>query len=52
MSKQIGWKFNNTYLKLPSQMLSKVKPTPVKDPETIIFNHDLSKEIDLDFENQ
>ena len=30
-------------------MLSKVKPTPVKDPETIIFNHDLSKEIGLDF---
>ena len=49
MSNQIGWNFNNTYLKLPSQMLSKVKPTPVKDPETIIFNHDLSKEIGLDF---
>ena len=49
MSKQIGWNFDNTYLKLPSSMLSKVKPIPVKDPEIIIFNHDLSKDISLDF---
>ena len=49
MSKQIGWNFDNTYLKLPSSMLSKVQPTPVKDPEIIIFNHDLSKDIGLDF---
>ncbi len=49
MSKQIGWNFDNTYLKLPSPMLSKVEPTPVKNPEIIIFNHDLSKDIGLDF---
>ena len=30
-------------------MLSKFKPIPVKDPEIIIFNHDLSKDISLDF---
>ena len=47
--KQIGWKFDNTYPKLPSIMLSKIKPTPVKKPELIILNNDLSKEIDLNF---
>ncbi len=48
--KQIGWKFDNTYPKLPSVMLSKIKPTPVKDPQVILLNNDLSKEIDLDFD--
>ena len=47
--KQIGWKFDNTYAKLPKSFLTKIKPTPVKNPETVIFNHDLSKEIGLDF---
>jgi len=49
LEKQIGWKFDNTYSKLPNYMLSKINPTPVKNPETVIFNHDLSKDIDLDF---
>ncbi len=30
-------------------MLSKVEPIPVKNPEIIIFNHDLAKDISLDF---
>ena len=47
--KQIGWKFDNTYAKLPKSLLTKIKPKPVKNPETVIFNHDLSKEISLDF---
>ncbi len=47
--KQIGWKFDNTYAKLPKSLLTKIKPKPVKNPETVIFNHDLSKEIGLDF---
>ena len=49
LSKQIGWNFDNTYLKLPSSMLSKIIKDSVKDPEIIIFNHDLSKDIGLDF---
>ena len=49
MSQQIGWNFDNTYLNLPSSMLSKVEPIPVKNPEIIIFNHDLAKDISLDF---
>ncbi len=47
--KQIGWKFDNTYLTLSHNMLSKLDPTPVKTPKLVLFNHDLSKKIDLDF---
>ena len=46
---KIGWKFDNTYSSLSESMLSKLNPTPVKTPELVLFNHNLSKEIDLDF---
>ena len=49
LKKQVGWKFDNTYSKLPSIMLTKIDPTKVKNPQTVIFNHALSEEIGLDF---
>ena len=49
LRKKIGWKFDNTYSNLSQSMLSKLNPTPVKTPELVLFNHNLSKEIDLDF---
>ena len=49
LRKKIGWKFDNTYSNLSESMLSKLNPTPVKTPELVLFNHKLSKEIDLDF---
>ena len=49
LRKKIGWKFDNTYLNLSQSMLSKLNPTPVKTPELVLFNHNLSREIDLDF---
>ena len=49
LRKKIGWKFDNTYSNLSESMLSKLNPTPVKTPELVLFNHNLSKEIDLDF---
>ncbi len=49
LKKEIGWKFDNTYSSLSKSMLSKINPTPVKTPELVLFNHNLSKEIDLDF---
>ena len=48
---KIGWRFDNTYSKLPSSMLAKLPPTPVKDPELVILNHSLSKMLGLDFTN-
>ena len=49
LDKNIGWKFDNTYLSLPNEMFTKIKPTPVKNPKTLIFNHELSKKIGLNF---
>jgi len=48
---KIGWRFDNTYSKLPSSMLAKLPPTPVKDPELVILNRSLSKMLGLDFAN-
>ena len=49
IEKKIGWKFDNTYSNLSENMLSKLKPTPVRDPKLIIFNYNLSRELGLDF---
>jgi uncharacterized protein YdiU (UPF0061 family) len=46
-----GWSFDNTYSKLPDDFLVKQAPIPVKSPELIIINKDLSKNLDLDFTN-
>ncbi|WP_415307959.1 protein adenylyltransferase SelO [Candidatus Pelagibacter sp. Uisw_099_02] len=46
-----GWSFDNTYAKLPNDFLVKQVPIPVKSPEIIILNKDLSKDLDLDFTN-
>ena len=46
---KIGWCFDNTYARLPEIMLSRIAPLPVKDPKLVIFNHNLSKELGLDF---
>ena len=47
----IGWCFDNTYSKLPDPFIEKVAPVPVKNPEIIILNKDLSKDLNLDFSN-
>jgi len=48
---KVGWSFDNTYSKLPNDLLVKQAPIPVKSPELIIINKDLSKDLDLDFTN-
>jgi len=45
----IGWHFDNTYSKLPNIFLSKTSPTPVKSPNLVILNDNLSKDLELDF---
>ena len=46
---KIGWRFDNTYSKLPGSMLTRLAPTPVKAPELVVLNHSLSKMLELDF---
>tara|TARA_B100000700_G_scaffold276022_1_gene322269 strand:+ start:670 stop:2133 length:1464 start_codon:yes stop_codon:yes gene_type:complete len=48
---KIGWKFDNTYSRLPEAILTKIKPVSVKNPEVILFNHQLSSELSLNFKN-
>tara|TARA_Y100000590_G_scaffold349047_1_gene400409 strand:- start:14356 stop:15825 length:1470 start_codon:yes stop_codon:yes gene_type:complete len=45
----IGWRFHNTYSALPSVMLSRLSPIPVKSPKLIILNTSLSEELGLNF---
>jgi len=47
----IGWCFDNTYSKLPDPFKEKIGPVPVKNPELVILNKNLSKELNLDFSN-
>ncbi len=45
----IGWSFDNTYSKLPDPFISNTSPIPVKSPELIILNDNLSKQLGLNF---
>jgi uncharacterized protein YdiU (UPF0061 family) len=47
--KNIGWNFDNSYTLLPKQLISKVLPTTVKNPNIIIINHSLAQQLGLNF---
>ena len=45
----IGWRFDNTYAKLPDTFKENINPIPVKEPNLVILNKKLAKNLDLDF---
>jgi uncharacterized protein YdiU (UPF0061 family) len=45
----VGWRFDNTYSKLPDYFLSNTSPTPVKSPKLLILNNSLAEDLGLDF---
>ena len=45
----IGWRFDNTYSKLPESFISESSPVQIKSPELIILNDSLSNELGLKF---
>ena len=47
----IGWRFDNTYSKLPESFISITSPALVKSPELSILNDDLAEELGLNFLN-
>ena len=49
MDNKIGWHFDNTYARLSEKILTKIKPVAVKKPKMVIFNHELSKSLGLNF---
>ncbi len=42
------WAFDNTYATLPSPLFVEALPTPVKQPEMAVFNHQLAEDLGLD----
>ena len=49
MKNLINWNFDNTYSKLPDTFKENIVPVSVKDPEILMVNEDLARELDLDF---
>jgi len=45
----IGWHFDNSYSKLSKIFKEDIKPTPVHEPELIILNEELAKNLNLNF---
>jgi uncharacterized protein YdiU (UPF0061 family) len=45
----IGWHFDNTYSKLSKTFREDIKPTPVHDPNLVILNEELAKDLRLNF---
>jgi uncharacterized protein YdiU (UPF0061 family) len=44
----IGWRFDNSYVRLPAPLFERVAPAKVRDPRCIIANHALAEELGLD----
>jgi serine/tyrosine/threonine adenylyltransferase len=45
----VGWRFDNTYVRLPEVFHSPVAPAAVRGPRLSILNHQLANELGLDF---
>ena len=45
----IGWHFDNSYSKLSKIFKEDIKPTPVHEPELLILNDELAKNLNLNF---
>jgi serine/tyrosine/threonine adenylyltransferase len=43
-----GWRFDNTYARLPEAFRESIVPTPVSGPRMVVFNHALAGELGLD----
>ena len=45
----VGWRFENTYARLPEAFHSPAVPAQVREPRLSILNHRLAKQLGLDF---
>ena len=45
-----GWRFDNSYARLPTSFYSRLKPVPVRKPEIVVFNQALARSLGLDAE--
>ncbi len=42
-----GWRFDNSYLLLPTSFYVRQKPVPVPEPRLVVFNHTLAQSLGL-----
>lgn len=43
----LNWRLENTYSQLPETFHTPCRPTPVRDPKLVIFNHQLARSLGL-----
>ncbi len=43
----LNWRLENTYSQLPETFYTPCRPTPVRDPKLVIFNHPLARALGL-----
>ncbi len=48
-TKDIGWKLDNSYARLPASLHSTATPARVREPQLVIWNHHLARELGLNF---
>lgn len=47
MAQDSTWKFDNSYLSLPSVFFSETSPTAISNPELLLYNNNLGKQLGL-----
>jgi uncharacterized protein YdiU (UPF0061 family) len=47
---RVGWKFDNTYRRLPAELRAPGAPAKVRAPRAVVVNHGLARELGLDAE--
>lgn len=47
---EIGWKFDNSYARLPNRFFSILNPTPVRSPGLVVLNQSLATDLGLNAE--
>jgi uncharacterized protein YdiU (UPF0061 family) len=43
-----GWNWDNTYARLPDALFARIAPTPVSQPQLVVFNRTLAESLGLD----
>ena len=44
---EAGWRFDNSYTRLPEAFFSRIHPTPVRSPSLVVFNRTLAAQMGL-----
>ena len=47
-SRNVGWRFDNSYARLPESFYARIHPVPVQAPRVVILNHALAASLGLD----